>query len=817
MPTMRLVASVNAVSNGTYVLTSDTDNMYTNVDSTTYGTVTHNRASTNNTYYFYLRGFNFDDIPSDAIVSNWTVKIKASAKGHTTSTSSSYQMSLCQGTTSIGNTYADGRLSTTTTTFTFAEGSLTWDSVAGYGANFGIRVPLRRANSNTADVVTIYGAEIEVTYTIPNPVNVSSILVSGNGTISPSGTTIMAEGDEYTLTITPTDKTEEVILTKDGVDISSQLTEHYLPPSSTTEVSKTATSFTTGFSGGTNMSFYTSSSSSTNNFNYAVGHTAESPGSTSSGSGSWTYVKDNGSSTSNTGYADFSFDFSAIPANAEIASVTVRCYGAIEDSSQSTSHADITLFSGNTQKGTMQKFTSSSNSIITISDPGTWTRAELQSAKLRFAVGYYGGHIFGITWIVNYYIPSGNPDYYTYTFEVGANDTVLEVTIGSAGPYIPPEEDPDKTYYSLTISSINATTDPPTGTTRVEAGTSETITITPSDPQLTLALDNGVDITNQLIGGVPTNTYTVTTQVSGASYGFNLNSSTGYYVSTNNGVNKSASVARLNMDFESDCLVTIQYINYAEANYDYGLFGKLDTTVATDGLTASGSGSNPSDSTSNYQLAMCSNSASAQTITYQVPSGQHYIDIKYGKDDATDANNDSLQWKVLSVEPTSGGGDYTYTLNNINQKHSLIFIFGNVSYYFITSSTTSGARIFPDGQQVVLEGDAYKINIVPDSVSAQVTMKDNNIDVTSQLVQESGTDKHGNPAVSYSYSLSNITAAHNLVITIGGATIQIYIKENGTWVTYSKVYKKINGSWVEQDSSTWGTIFDVNANYRKRN
>jgi hypothetical protein len=79
-----------------------------------------------------------------------------------------------------------------------------------------------------------------------------------------------------------------------------------------------------------------------------------------------------------------------------------------------------------------------------------------------------------------------------------------------------------------------------------------------------------------------------------------LNSSTGYYVSTNNGVAKSASVARINMDFESSCLVTIQYINYAEANYDYGMFGKLDTTVATDGLTASSGTSSPSDSTNNY-------------------------------------------------------------------------------------------------------------------------------------------------------------------------------------------------------------------------
>jgi hypothetical protein len=96
------------------------------------------------------------------------------------------------------------------------------------------------------------------------------------------------------------------------------------------------------------------------------------------------------------------------------------------------------------------------------------------------------------------------------------------------------------------------------------------------------------------------------------------------------------------MDFESDCIVTIQYINYAEASYDYGMFGKLDTAIATDGLTASSGSSSPSDSASNYQLAMASNSSSAQTISYTVPAGEHFIDIKYGKDDATNSNNDNL-------------------------------------------------------------------------------------------------------------------------------------------------------------------------------
>ena len=268
------------------------------------------------------------------------------------------------------------------------------------------------------------------------------------------------------------------------------------------------------------------------------------------------------------------------------------------------------------------------------------------------------------------------------------------------------------------------------------------------------------------------------------------------------------------MDFESDCLVTIQYINYAEEDYDYGMFGKLDTTVATDGLTASSGGSSPSDSTSNYKIAKCSNSSSAQTVTYQVPSGVHYIDVKYGKDDASDVNNDTLQWKITSVEATSAGGDYTYTLTNINQKHSLVFIFGDVDYYFITSSGNS-CKLYPDGQVVKLDGDSYMIRIVPDDPNATITLSDNNVDRTSSLEYESTQDKYGNTVVNYIYKLTNINAAHTLSITCsssGGA--RIYLKNNGTWTQYSKVYKKVNGSWVEQNSSTWTTLFDTRTNYR---
>lgn len=75
------------------------------------------------------------------------------------------------------------------------------------------------------------------------------------------------------------------------------------------------------------------------------------------------------------------------------------------------------------------------------------------------------------------------------------------------------------------------------------------------------------------------------------------------------------------------------------------------------------------------------------------------------------------------------------TITNLQAKHSLIFVFGDVNYYFITSSGTC-CRLFPDGQVVKLDGDGYRLVIVPNSNDATVTITDNNVDRTSLLEYE---------------------------------------------------------------------------------
>ena len=62
-------------------------------------------------------------------------------------------------------------------------------------------------------VFFIYSAQIEVTYTISDPRTITSIL-SGNGTINQSGAQTYYDGDEYELTITPTNSNDTVTVTK---------------------------------------------------------------------------------------------------------------------------------------------------------------------------------------------------------------------------------------------------------------------------------------------------------------------------------------------------------------------------------------------------------------------------------------------------------------------------------------------------------------------------------------------------------------------------------------------------------------------------
>lgn len=134
-------------------------------------------------------------------------------------------------------------------------------------------------------------------------------------------------------------------------------------------------------------------------------------------------------------------------------------------------------------------------------------------------------------------------------------------------------------------------------------------------------------------------TWTITSKVSGASYGFSLTSD-GYYTSGNGGVNSSAALCRVNFTNNTGAAYTVKFncINYAEANYDYGIIGKINTALAT---------GNSADSTYTKSFKG-SSSSSVQTVSLSVPTGTSWVDVKYLKDSSQSSNNDSLKFKITT-------------------------------------------------------------------------------------------------------------------------------------------------------------------------
>ena len=335
----------------------------------------------------------------------------------------------------------------------------------------------------------------------------------------------------------------------------------------------------------------------------------------------------NGGSSSKA-YIYYSFDFSSIPDNATITSVSCQVKGHAENTSRST--CNLQLYVGtSTAKGSSSKFTSTSAQTLTLTT-GSWTRSEVDDMRLRFEIGYYGGLVNGATVEIEY----------------EWNDIKWAVTVAGGEP---------------------------SGETEVSDG--ESFTAKCYQTEKPVCKDNGVDVSASLVQGQDTpESYTVET-ASGASYGFELNSS-GYYVSQNKGVSKTAAVCVVHFHLPVSATVTFSYINYAEAGYDFGVFGDIDIELSNNYYAAGSSGAMITDS--HYKLACntsAHNTSSVQTLSYEMDAGDHDIYVKYSKDDASDDNNDTLQFKVsITLDETPTYDTYwAYTISSVTGEHAIVF------------------------------------------------------------------------------------------------------------------------------------------------
>lgn len=401
MAVARLVPSTNDVSS-TYLTVASASNMYTNTDSTTSGTVTNTRSGTSS-YYFYLRGFNFDTVPSNAIVSNISIKLKASQTGGNTSTIYCYD-----GSTQVSGCGTGTALTNSATTQTFTNTTVDWDTLKGYGSDFGIRINCRRASRNTQAVITVYGAEIEVTYTVPTPYTISA---TGDGTLAPSGSTTVYSGDSYNLFISGLSAKPTV--TDNNVDVTSQVVELQSGTSTLIPTSYTSNS---GFSLSNISNAYADATST----NYAQ-------------------LELNGGTTGN---ISFAVGGAVIPSTATISSVSCSfTYQYNRNNSSSGYTGSCQMYAGSTAKGSSYSLVSAggtdvAKTTVTLS-VGSWSASDIANANLHITCTNNASsthrflYVYGLSFTVVYTL-SGKV--YTYTISnVSGNHTIVVTASAPSG------------------------------------------------------------------------------------------------------------------------------------------------------------------------------------------------------------------------------------------------------------------------------------------------------------------------------------------------------------------------------------------------
>lgn len=395
MATVRLIPSTYSLSNSTYLSISSASNMYANTDSTTYATVSNSRTSTTS-YYIYIRGFNFNSVPDDAIVSDITIKLKAYHSGGNTSTIYCYDDTT--QVTAAGSTTA---LTTSATVKEFTNTTVDWNTLKNYGSDFGIRINCRRSNRNTASYVYIYGAEIEVTYTIPV---YHSVTVTGDSSkVSPTGTESVLEGTGYSVGMMYDSRPT---VTDNNVDVSSQLVEttggtSTLIPYDYTNNNFTVSNIENAYHDATNTTYAT--------FDAAGGGTARS-----------VYLDLGGA---------------IIPSSATIVSVT--CQATIQFSRNGSSSgvtASCRMYSGSTAKGSSTTITTSATDVAKTTytlSIGSWTASEIANARFYMTMTNNASsthrylYLYGVSFTVTYTL-SGK--LYVYTLSNITADHTIVVT-----------------------------------------------------------------------------------------------------------------------------------------------------------------------------------------------------------------------------------------------------------------------------------------------------------------------------------------------------------------------------------------------------
>jgi len=390
--TLTLVPSGNTGLTGMSISGSyPVTNAYTDETSTTYARYSISQSTTGSVYFT----FDTSDLPESATITSVTAKARARVSSTTRVTNTKCQ--LYTGTTAKGSNSTFATTTSPPTAITLTAGTWTRSELN----DLRMFVGGTASSSSSSRYIYFYGASVTITYTVATyDVTISN---STSATVTASASSVEAGGSVTVVSDTLTG----ITVTDNGVNVTSQFVQG---------TGGTASSVPTSYTAGGSING--------TNYQSTIGKGSDTPNRT--GNDYFSTTQGGSGST----YIDYHFDFSDIPEGATISSMSVTVKGHCESTSESREISRVQCYTGTTAKGSYVDMTdSTTDRVYTISNPGTWTRAELDDARIKHTIGVYGGLMSGATWTVAYEM-----DGYAYTITNVAANHAIVVTASGGGP-----------------------------------------------------------------------------------------------------------------------------------------------------------------------------------------------------------------------------------------------------------------------------------------------------------------------------------------------------------------------------------------------
>lgn len=188
-------------------------------------------------------------------------------------------------------------------------------------------------------------------------------------------------------------------------------------------------------------------------------------------------------------------------------------------------------------------------------------------------------------------------------------------------------------------------------------------------------------------------------KIEAAEYHFKKNDS-GSWVNTNTIINNKAAVCKVLFRMAQTDSITFTINQDSESSYDYGIIGALDTELT---LT------NTIDSAI---LKSFKSVSGEQDFTTNIPKGEHFVYIKYGKDGSVSNGTDTFQFTITSgateIESGADVRGVTATAADVLQSKFFVNSSGELKQGLMLSYTPSSITILnPDSSSFTLPGNTH--------------------------------------------------------------------------------------------------------------